>query len=62
LQHLKDNQDFAPKVNTALIEQQLFLIAEYLRELLDFESIDTNRIEILEQHIGTLETVIHDAL
>jgi len=61
-QHLEDNQDFVPKVNTALIEQQLFLIAEYLQELLDVDTIDTKKIEELEQHIRTLENLIHEVL
>lgn len=49
-----------PMVNTALIEQQLFLIAEYLRELLDHENVDTEKIEELETHIHTLETLIKE--
>ncbi|WP_299884358.1 hypothetical protein [uncultured Lacinutrix sp.] len=60
--HLYNHTDLVPRVNTALIEQQLFLISEYLRELLDYEHIDTDKIEQLESHIGTLETVIQESL
>ncbi len=62
LQHLQGNIEYTQKVNTALIEQQLFLIAEYLKELLDFESIDTEKVEALEQYIQVLETVIQESL
>jgi hypothetical protein len=60
--HLKDRTELPKKINTALIEQQLFLIAEYLRELLDYEQIDTQKIEILESYILALETVIQESL
>ena len=62
VQHLQDNTELPKQVNTALIEQQLFLIAEYLHELLDYESIDTQKIEQLETYIQTLENVIQESL
>ena len=62
MQHLEDHPKLQPTINTALIEQQLFLVAEYLRELLDHDSIDTQKIEALEQHIETLDKVIQDSL
>ncbi len=62
LQHLNDGSELTPIVNTALIEQQLFLIAEYLKELLDFDHIDTGRIEQLEIYIQALEDVIQETL
>jgi len=61
-EHLKSDAVLEPKVNTAIIEQQLFLISEYLRELLDYDHIDSNRIEQLEAHIQTLDKVIQNAL
>lgn len=62
LRHLKDGTDLTPKVNTALIEQQMFLIAEYLRELLDVDDIDTEKIKQLETYIKVLEIVIQESL
>ncbi len=62
VEHLNNHTYSVPKINTALIEQQLFLISEYLRELLDYDSIDIDKIEQLESHIQTLETVIHESL
>ena len=62
IDHLSQGTDITPKVNTAIIEQQLFLIGEYLRELLDYDTIDTHKIEVLETHIQTLEDVIHNVL
>ncbi len=62
LQHIEEDVPLTPKINTALIEQQLFLIAEYLQELLDFENIDNHKIEQLERYIKALENVIQEAL
>ncbi len=45
-------------IDTAVIEQQLFAIAEYLEDLLECPSIDTSQVEILEQKIEKLETHI----
>jgi len=56
--HLKGSTELSKKVNTALIEQQLFLIAEYLKELLDYEAIDSKKINRLEAYIIALEKVI----
>ena len=62
LNHLNKNINLEMPINTALIEQQLFLITEYLKELLDFQEIDSIILQELEQHIKTLEIVIQDAL
>lgn len=59
--HVNDT-DYRPRVNTAVIEQQLFLINEYLRELLDYDGVETEKIEQLETYIQTLETVIQNSL
>ncbi|WP_298507445.1 hypothetical protein [uncultured Kordia sp.] len=61
-QHIESHTILPSKVNTAVIEQQLFLISEYLRELLDYEDIDAEKITELENHIQTLETVIQESL
>ena len=62
LKHIRKGKTLAPQVNTALIEQQLFLISEYLRELLEFDAIDTDKIERLETYLQALETAIKESL
>ena len=62
LEHLEGDYALPEKVNTALIEQQLFLISEYLKELLEIDQIDTNRIQQLESHIKSLEQRILESL
>jgi hypothetical protein len=62
LHHLQEHKDFGRKTNTALIEQQLFLIVEYLNELLEIENADVEKIQELEKHIKTLEQTIEDVL
>ncbi|WP_339883560.1 hypothetical protein [Polaribacter vadi] len=62
IQHLKGESIPAKQVNTALIEQQLFLIAEYLRELLDYNAVDSEKINRLEAYIMALENVIQETL
>lgn len=60
MNYLEGDVDPTPRINTALIEQQLFFIAEYLKELA--ENMDTDRACELEQHIHTLETLIEENL
>lgn len=60
INYSEGNLDPIPRINTALIEQQLFFIAEYFKELA--EDMDTERASELEKHIHTLETLIQDSL
>ncbi|MCF6319232.1 MAG: hypothetical protein L3J83_08145 [Proteobacteria bacterium] len=62
MHHLNGTKDFGKKVNTALIEQQLFFITEYLSELIEFENVDVVKIEKLEHRIQTLEQIIQEVL
>lgn len=62
LEHFKNNATSIVPVNTNLIEQQLFLIAEYLQELLEQDNVNIEKIEALEQYMQTLEQVIQDSL
>lgn len=62
LEHFKNRNESVTPVNTSLIEQQLFLIAEYLQELLESKTVNTEKIEALEQYMQTLEQVIQDSL
>jgi len=47
------------EIDTAVIEQQLFLIAEYLQEVLDADLVlDTTKIESLELKVKELQNII----
>lgn len=60
MNYLEGSVDPTPRINTALIEQQLFFVAEYLKELA--EDMDAERTAELEKHIQTLETLIQNSL
>ena len=58
VQYLSNKQYDCPIINTALIEQQLFLINEYLQELLLLEKIDEQRLKQLEDYILAIEKAL----
>jgi len=58
VQYLSKGQYNRPVINTALIEQQLFLINEYLQELLVLEKIDEQRLQQLEDYILAIEKAL----
>ncbi|WP_299676302.1 hypothetical protein [uncultured Dokdonia sp.] len=58
VQYISKGQSNQPVINTALIEQQLFLINEYLQELLLLEKIDEQRLQQLEDYILAIEKAL----
>lgn len=56
---LQTTEGVIQEIDTAVIEQQLFLIVEYLQEVLEAELIlDTTKIENLELKLRELQNVI----
>lgn len=59
LTHLNDNTSINKFIDTSIIEQQLFLIAEYMQDLLDIEtSINPKNFAQLESKINHLQNLI----
>jgi len=59
LSHLDGTTTFTQKLDTAVIQEQLFLIAEYLLEIINGDTaIDNTSLMALEKRIAQLQTQI----
>lgn len=60
LNYLQGNELESTKLNTALIEQQVFLISEYIEEWKEENEIDSEKLQQLESCILAIEKALTD--